>query len=88
MKYFIIYGRAIFLPIPVQLDRNLQKMFLGDVSTTSTNIYFVQGLLNTIIFSFQVHVTEFILFTLFFGDISPIYTNRRAIFSPISVQMV
>ena len=49
-------------------------MFLGDVSTTSTNIYFVLGLLNVIIFSFQVHVTEFILFT-FFGDISPICTT-------------
>ena len=50
-------------------------MFLGDVSTTSTNIYFVLWLLNAIIFSFQVHVTEFILFTLFFHDILPICTT-------------
>ena len=62
-------------------------MFLGDVSTTSTNIYFVLGLLNTSIFSFQVHETEFILFTLFFGDISPIYATGRAIFWPILVQL-
>ena len=34
-------GWAILLPILVQLARNLQKMFLGDVSATSTNIYFV-----------------------------------------------
>ena len=34
-------GRAICSPILVQLARNLQKMFLGDVSATSTNIYFV-----------------------------------------------
>ena len=40
-------------------------MFLVDVSTTSTNIYFLLGLLNVIIFSFQVRVTELILFTLF-----------------------
>ena len=38
-------GRAILLPILVQLARNLQKMFLGDGSTTSTDIYFVLGLL-------------------------------------------
>ena len=62
-------------------------MFLGDVTATSTYIYFVLGLLNTIIFSFQMHVTEFILFTLFFGDISPICATGRAIFSPILVQM-
>ena len=46
-------------------------MFLGDVSTTSANIYFVLGLLNVIIFSFQAHVTEFILFTL----LGYIFTN-------------
>ena len=62
-------------------------MFLGDVSTTSTNIYFVLGLLNTIIFSFQMHVNEFILFTLLFGDISPICVTGRVIFWTILVQL-
>ena len=62
-------------------------MFLGDVSTTSTNIYFVLGLLNASIFSFQVHATEFILFTLFFGDIASICTTGWAICSPILVQL-
>ena len=62
-------------------------MFLGDVLTTSTNIYFVLGLLNASIFSFQVHVTEFMLFTLFFGDISQMCTTGRAICSPILVQL-
>ena len=58
-------------------------MLLRGVSTTSTNIYFVLGWLNAIIFSFQSHVSEFISFIMFFGDISPICSTGRAIFLPI-----
>ena len=98
-KYFIIYivylvyvltsatGWAIFLPILVQLARNLQKMFLGDVSSTSTNHLFFIRVIKCYYLLFSDACDWIHIVSLLFGDISPICSTGRAIFSPILVQM-